>query len=110
MDVQISDFLALPATGAAAPALAVAVEMPHVLAVPALAAAPALEAPAVAVALPHAVAVAPKRRSRIMPPSFAHSHGGASSSTHAVDPLGQFLQEQAHIYAWLGSARVADPP
>ena len=60
MDVQISDFLALPATGAAAPALAVAVEMPHVLAVPALAAAPALEAPAVAVALPHAVAVAPK--------------------------------------------------
>ena len=109
MDTQINDFLALPAPGAEAPALAAAVEMPHVVAIPAQDAAPAPEPPAVAVALPHAVAIAPKRRSRIMPPSFAHPHSAASSSSHAVDQLDSLLQEQDHIYSWLGSGSVADP-
>ena len=53
--------------------------------------------------MPHVITVAPKRRNRIMPRSFAGSSGGAASSTDPVDPLDQLLQDQAHIYAWLGN-------
>ena len=38
-----------------------------------------------------------------MPRSFAGSSGGAAGSTDPVDPLDQLLQNQAHIYAWLGN-------
>ena len=64
--------------------------------------------------VPHAVAVGPKRRSRMrrtLPPSFAYLQSGASSSAQpVVDPLDQLLQDQADLYAWLGNTSHVDPP
>ena len=64
---------------------------------------PGQVAPASGGSMPHVITVAPKRRNRVMPRSFAGSSGGAASSTDPVDPLDQLLQDQAHIYAWLGN-------
>ena len=94
--------LALPAP--VAPALPLQLPSSNLLALPASSnSGPGPVAPASGGSLPHVITVAPKRRNRIMPRSFAGSSGGASSSTEPVDPLDQLLQNQAHIYAWLGN-------
>ena len=91
-------------TAPVAPGLALQLPSTTPLALPAPSnSGPGPVAPASGGSLPHVHTVAPKRRNRIMPRSFAGCSRGASSSTGDVDPLDRLLLEQAHIYDWLGN-------